>query len=55
MLTYVIFFFVLAVVFGVFALVVTGPIAPIIFFIALGLFAWSGLAYLGERRRGPRR
>lgn len=55
MVTYVLFFFVLAVVTGVFALIVAGPLAPILFFVTLALFLWSGYTYLRERRRGTRR
>jgi uncharacterized membrane protein YqgA involved in biofilm formation len=55
MITYVLFFFVLAILTGVFALIVTGPFGPIMFFVALALFAWSGAMYLRERRRGARR
>jgi uncharacterized membrane protein YtjA (UPF0391 family) len=55
MLTYVLFFFVVALVTGVFALVATGPIGPIMFFVALILFGWSWIMYIRERRRGTRR
>lgn len=55
MITYVLFFFVLAIVTGVFALLVAGPLAPILFFVTLVLFLWSGYTYFRERRRGMRR
>lgn len=55
MLTYVLFFFVIAVATGIFSIVAKGAIGPIMFVIALILFAWSGAMYLRERRRGNRR
>jgi hypothetical protein len=55
MLTYVLFFFVVAVLAGVFALIAAGPLGLIMFFVALALFAWSSIMYMRERRRGSRR
>jgi hypothetical protein len=55
MLTYVLFFFVVAVAAGIFALVSAGPIGPIMFFVSLLLFGWSWIMYIRERRRGSRR
>ena len=55
MLTYVVFFLIVAIVTGVAALFLKGALAPGAFFVSLALFVWSGLAYMQERRRGSRR
>ena len=55
MLTYVIFFLILTIVAGGFAIVAAGPLGVIMFLIALLLLGWSALMYMRERRRGARR
>ena len=55
MLTYVIFFLFLAIVAGVFAVMQDGPLASIMFSVALALFLGSGFAYMRARYRGSRR
>jgi hypothetical protein len=55
MLTYVIFFLILTLVAGGFALVLKGPLGLIMFVIALMLLGWSAIMYMRERSRGMRR
>lgn len=55
MLTYVIFFLILAVATGVFSVLVKGMLAPIMFIVSFALFLWSGVMYMRERQRGSRR
>jgi ABC-type polysaccharide/polyol phosphate export permease len=55
MLTYVIFFLILAIATGVFSMLVRGPLPPIMFVVSFILFLWSGIMYMRERRRGSRR
>lgn len=55
MLTYVIFFFILTLVAGGFALVSKAPLVLVMFVVALLLLGWSWIMYMRERRRGSRR
>jgi hypothetical protein len=55
MLTYVIFFLVLTIVAGGFALIMAGPLGLIMFVVALLLLGWSAIMYMRERSRGTRR
>jgi membrane protein YdbS with pleckstrin-like domain len=55
LLTVAIFFLIVAIVAGVFALTIKGPLVPILFVVALIMFVWSGIMHLRERRRGHRR
>lgn len=55
MLTYVIFFLIVAIATGIFALFVKGMLPPLMFIVSLVMFLWSGIMYMRERRRGSRR
>jgi len=55
LLTAAIFFLLVAIAAGVFSLVVKNALMPILFFVALVMFVWSGILHLRERRRGVRR
>lgn len=55
LLTVAIFFLIVAIVAGIFALTVKGPLVPIMFTVALVMFVWTGIMHLRERRRGTRR
>jgi len=55
LLTVAIFFLIVAVIAGVFALTMKGPLVPILFVVALVMFVWTGIMHLRERRRGQRR
>jgi hypothetical protein len=55
LLTVAIFFLIVAIVAGVFALTIKGPLVPILFVVSLIMFVWSGFMHLRERRRGARR
>ena len=55
LLTVAIFFLIIAVIAGVFALTMKGPLVPILFVVALVMFVWTGIMHLRERRRGQRR
>jgi hypothetical protein len=55
MLTYVIFFLILTVLAGGFALIAAGPLGLIVFVVALVLLGWSAIMYMRERARGSRR
>ena len=55
MLTYVIFFLILTVLAGGFALIAAGPLGLIMFVVALVLLGWSAIMYMRERARGSRR
>jgi hypothetical protein len=53
MLSYAIFFLLLALITGV--LMLNGTLGPVIFSVALAAFLGSGFAYMRERYRGSRR
>ena len=55
LLTATIFFLLVAIVAGIFSLTMKGPLIPILFFVSLIMFVWSGIMHLRERRRGTRR
>ena len=55
LLTVTIFFLIVAIIAGVFALTMKGPLVPILFVVALIMFVWTGIMHLRERRRGLRR
>jgi len=55
MLTYVLFFLVVTIVTGVFALLLKGTLGLVMFVIALVLLGWSAIMYMRERARGTRR
>ena len=55
LLTVAIFFLIIAIIAGVFALTMKGPLVPILFVVALIMFVWTGIMHLRERRRGGRR
>ncbi len=55
LLTAAIFFLLVAIAAGFFSLMVKTALMPILFFVALGMFVWSGILHLRERRRGVRR
>jgi len=55
LLTVTIFFLIIAMIAGVLALTIKGPLVPILFVVALIMFVWSGIMHLRERRRGTRR
>lgn len=51
MLTWAIIFLIIAVLAGVFGLMVAGPIGPIAFLVFLGLFIWSAFMHFREQDR----
>jgi hypothetical protein len=55
LLTVTIFFLIVAIIAGVFALTMKGPLVPILFVVAFIMFVWTGIMHLRERRRGGRR
>ena len=55
LLTAAIFFLLVAIAAGFFSLMVHNALMPILFFVALIMFVWSGILHLRERRRGVRR
>jgi membrane protein YdbS with pleckstrin-like domain len=55
LLTVTIFFLIIAIIAGVFALTMKGPLVPILFVVAFIMFVWTGIMHLRERRRGGRR
>ena len=55
LLTVAIFFLIIAIIAGIFALTIKGPLVPIMFAVALVMFIWTGIMHLRERKRGIRR
>jgi hypothetical protein len=55
LLTVAIFFLLIAIAAGVFSLMLHSPLVPVLFFVALAMFVWTGIMHLRERRRGTRR
>ena len=55
LLTAAIFFLLITIVAGIFAVTIKGPLVPILFVVSLVMFIWSGFMHLRERRRGVRR
>ena len=55
LLTVAIFFLLVAIIAGILAMTVKGPLVPIMFAVALVMFIWTGIMHLRERRRGTRR
>src|SRR5437868_712429 len=55
LLTAAIFFLLVAIAAGFFSLMIKNALMPILFFVALLMFVWSGILHLRERRRGVRR
>ena len=52
MLTYVLFFLIVALATGIFALMAHTALAPIMLFVSLAMLVWAGVMYMRERRRG---
>ena len=55
LLTVAIFFLLVAIVAGIFTLMVKNTLMPILFAVSFIMFVWAGITYMRERRRGVRR
>ena len=55
LLTAAFFFLLVAIVAGVFSLMVKNALMPILFVVSFLMFIWAGITYMRERRRGTRR
>jgi MFS superfamily sulfate permease-like transporter len=54
-LTYVLFFLIVALATGIFALMAHTALAPIMLLASLAMFVWAGVMYMRARRRRARR